>query len=96
MGVAYWPERAPRKYTVDAYTEAFRAVGYEATANMQAGSTSGSVALFAKDGSPTHAARQLNELTWTSKLGREVDISHELDGLTGDCYGEVARRMRKV
>ncbi|MBC5829215.1 MAG: hypothetical protein GIW98_03355 [Candidatus Eremiobacteraeota bacterium] len=34
------------------------------------------IALFTKDGVPTHAARQLRTGQWTSKLGALQDISH--------------------
>lgn len=48
------------------------------------------------DGSPTHAARQLPDGTWTSKLGKDVDISHDsLDGLSGDRYGTPALILRR-
>ena len=44
------------------------------------------VAIYAQaDGAPTHAARQLPDGTWTSKLGQEVDIGHtDLQGVSGD------------
>jgi hypothetical protein len=44
---------------------------------------------MATDGEPTHAARQLPNGKWTSKLGRWQDIEYELDGLVGKMYGTV-------
>jgi hypothetical protein len=49
------------------------------------------VALFAKDGRVTHAARQLPSGRWTSKLGSDVDIEHELYAIEGEVYGTVVQ-----
>jgi hypothetical protein len=48
------------------------------------------IAIFAKGGRPTHAARQLGSGRWTSKLGRAEDIEHDLRALEGEAYGAVA------
>lgn len=47
------------------------------------------------NGTPTHAARQLENGKWTSKLGQLEDIEHELDGLVGDKYGIVVTILRR-
>ena len=47
------------------------------------------VAIYARDGELTHAARQLRDGRWTSKLGKYEDIEHDsLEALYGDGYGE--------
>ena len=44
----------------------------------------------------THAARQLPNGKWTSKLGRDIDIEHDsVDDIAGSVYGEVLRLMRR-
>ena len=54
------------------------------------------VALYAKDGEWTHAARQLENGNWTSKLGIYEDIEHgNPEDLCGDLYGEVNVIMRR-
>jgi hypothetical protein len=53
------------------------------------------IALFALEGLPKHAARQLQSGRWTSKLGRLEDIEHTLDDLTGALYGSVALVMKR-
>lgn len=54
------------------------------------------VALYAKDGDWTHAARQLANGRWTSKLGMYEDIEHaSLEDLSGDLYGNVYCIMRR-
>jgi len=54
------------------------------------------VALYATDEGPTHAARQMPNGRWTSKLGPEEDIEHELQGLSGAFYGSVVRFLRRA
>ena len=54
------------------------------------------VALFADgSGEPTHAARQVSETGWTSKVGRLHDIRHPLRALEGEAYGRVVRIMKR-
>ncbi len=98
---AYWPKGAPLRATLSAFVEAFRELGYEQCrdASLEAGWEK--IAIYAKaDGTPTHAARQLGDGTWTSKLGKDVDISHEtLESLCGDHYGAptvIMRRRKQV
>jgi hypothetical protein len=55
------------------------------------------IAIYARDGEPTHAARQLEDGSWTSKLGPSVDISHAAtSAVEGSLYGAVVRYMRRV
>jgi hypothetical protein len=53
------------------------------------------IALFASDGVPKHAARQLESGRWTSKLGTREDIEHALHDLEGAIYGSVALVMKR-
>jgi hypothetical protein len=44
----------------------------------------------------THAARQLPDGAWTSKLGKAEDIRHDApDDIAGGVYGEVVEFMRR-
>ena len=45
------------------------------------------VAIYAKDGIPTHAARQLDSGKWTSKLGKAEDVEHDALMLPYLSYG---------
>lgn len=55
------------------------------------------VALFGVGRSYSHAARQLQNGKWTSKLGRAEDIEHESpEDLAGGMYGNVATFMRRA
>lgn len=92
----YWPPGLPKEDTLDAMERGFELLGYTrcAEANFEPGFEK--VAFFADaDGRPKHAARQLPNGMWTSKLGGWEDIEHELHGLSGVHYGRVARLMKR-
>lgn len=54
------------------------------------------LALYVLDGEVTHAARQLEDGSWTSKLGNREDVTHRsLECLQGDEYGYVERILQR-
>jgi hypothetical protein len=77
----FWPPAAPWDCTVDAYVAAFAWYGY-APCDMDGSLESGweKIALYGRlEGGrmeAQHAARQLRDGRWTSKLGSEEDIDH--------------------
>ena len=82
---------------MDAFIECFKFFGYEVCDNCELESSYKKVALYADvHGIPTHAARQLPNGKWTSKLGQSHDIEHTLDGLFSDSYGCVAKLFKKI
>lgn len=94
--IEYWPPTAPRLKTVDAFRQAFAFLGYEIcdTAQLEPGFEK--VAVFAdENGVPQHAARQLTDGRWTSKLGQAEDIEHGLEDLTGAVYGSVVLILKR-
>lgn len=100
MDQQYWPTEAPRVVSVEAFVVAFGLLGYTETTDATAEADKQKVAIFVDQyGKPTHAARQLSNGQWTSKLGPQVDIAHELTALEGGSYGTVAvllaRRVNK-
>jgi len=95
METCYWPPDVPREYSIGAYKAAFEALGYSECADQDLEPGFEKVAIFAREGMPAHAARQKASGRWTSKLGRNVDIEHELEGLVGDFYGRVALVLKK-
>jgi len=94
-GYDYWPSGIPVQETVDAFQTAFETLGYVVCADGTLEAGWEKVALYAFNGVPTHAARQLSSGRWTSKLGPEDDIEHELDGLVGPLYGAVVQFLRR-
>jgi hypothetical protein len=102
VGSSYWPPGVPRKVTLSALLEAFETLGYEKCENGSLESGYEKVALFAKSEVdrgfiPTHAARQLSNGWWTSKLGGDIDIEHRNpEDLNGSLYGIVVCFMRRA
>jgi hypothetical protein len=95
MGVSTWPATARREETVVAFEEAFQTLGYVAGADDSIEPGFGKVALYALENVPKHAARQLPNGRWTSKLGELEDVEHVLDGLNGTWYGTVASILKR-
>jgi hypothetical protein len=82
--------------TIAAFIQAYATRGYVPCdrADLEPGFEK--IALYATvDGEPTHAARQLPNGKWTSKLGRWQDIEHELEGLVCEMYGTVHQILKR-
>jgi hypothetical protein len=93
---AYWPPAIPRVPTIEAFEQAFDLLGYRPTSDGSLQAHYEKVALFTKDGLPTHMARQLPDGAWTSKLGRLEDIRHhDISAVSGAEYGSVAAFYRR-
>ncbi|MCC3531373.1 MAG: hypothetical protein JGK21_25680 [Microcoleus sp. PH2017_22_RUC_O_B] len=93
----YWPEGVPQEETLEAYILAYTTLGYEICNGDTLEAGYEKIALYIDSiGIPTHAARQLPNGKWTSKLGWLEDIEHELDGLTGDRYGVVSQILKRA
>jgi hypothetical protein len=94
----YWPPGAPRNYSIDAYIQAFESIGFERCGSSEPEPGLEKVAVFADATGPTHAAKQLVNGKWSSKLGALEDIEHVLEALTGDNgdeYGQVVRILKR-
>ncbi|MGO8747376.1 MAG: hypothetical protein ACLQNE_15430 [Thermoguttaceae bacterium] len=53
------------------------------------------IAIYGKGGKYTHAARQLADGTWTSKLGPEDDVNHTTpEVVAGGTFGDVVKIMK--
>lgn len=96
QGVGYWPEGAPRTESVAAFYRAFEAIGYAPCEDGRLETGVEKIALYALGGQPKHAARQLPNGSWTSKLGKYIDITHTLIGLEGPIYGQVDGFMKRA
>lgn len=90
----HWPI-GDTSATVAAFCRAFASIGYEEADNDSLEPGYEKVALFAKEGRVTHAARQLTTGRWTSKLGSDVDIEHDLRGIDGEVYGTVVTVLKR-
>jgi hypothetical protein len=91
-----WPVGVARVATVAAFQDAFATLGYITCDDDRLEDGHEKIAIFALEGVPKHAARQLPSGRWTSKLGLLEDIEHALHDLTGMAYGSVVLVMKRA
>ncbi len=98
----FWPQGVPREESLSAFVAAFATLGYEECQDGALEERYEKAALFARrdvsgDLVPTHAAKQLSNGRWTSKLGPLEDIEHmKLEDVNGPAYGVPVLFMRRV
>jgi hypothetical protein len=85
----FWPQGIPRSVTLQAFRQMFESRGYRVCDSPDPEPSFEKVAIYASPaGAPTHAALQLRDGTWTSKLGKLEDITHKsLKAVSGKEYG---------
>jgi len=94
-GYAYWPI-AWREDSLPCYIEAFQSIGYEICSDgLEADFEK--IAFYILDNKPTHAAKQLPDGRWKSKLGDFQDIIHNTLKAVEDHpdYGKAVVFMRR-
>ena len=94
FGQYYWPPNIPRTFTTDAFLQAYGMLGFRLCFDGILKQGVEKLAIYGKGPAgaevPTHAALQLPDGTWTSKLGNCEDVTHTTaDNLNGPCYGHV-------
>lgn len=100
IGGIYWPPDAPREETLEAFKIVFEGLGYTQCLDGTLEPGIEKIAVYVnRDGTPTHAARQLQTGEWVSKLGENVDIEHSYPDAVGGYekqgYGRVAFFMAR-
>lgn len=101
---SYWPERrggVPPDYSIASLVLAYAAYGFvkcgggiEEAATLEVGIQK--IAIYGQMDEYLHAARQLKNGEWTSKLGPDDDIRHaSLHAVAGGIYGDVTVIMRR-
>lgn len=86
----YWPLGIPRALQAVAFVLAYETIGYRVCKNGCFENGFEKIAIYATpDGRGTHAARQLPDGRWTSKLGNAEDIIHvSAEALNSTGYGQ--------
>jgi hypothetical protein len=94
----HWPfPTHPLDDTVAELKRVFESLGYQECPIGDLEPGFDKVALFAVSEYYTHAARQLDDGKWTSKLGNEDDIEHDSpESVAGGIYGEVVHFMKRT
>jgi len=90
-GIYFWPSDVTREWTLANVCFSVPSIGFEICQAPEFESGFEKIAIYCNDGEPTHAARQVREGCWTSKLGVDEDIEHTLIGLEGETYGRSRR-----
>lgn len=93
--IYYWPPGIIREWTLEALVLAYGSLGFEKCDDSNFKPDFEKIAIYCREGEPTHAARQVGENRWTSKLGVGEDIEHTLSGLEGETYGHVTQILRR-
>lgn len=96
-GIYYWPDSVPRVETIEAFINLFESIGYKVCDNGNFENSFQKVAIYAdSNGKPTHAARQLRNGLWTSKLGQSYDVTHTIHSMSDGVYGNVRVFMKRA
>ena len=93
----HWPfPTNPLDETLAELTRVFQFLGYVECPNGDLEPDFEKVALYGAADCYTHAARQLHDGKWTSKLGNEDDVEHDSpEMIAGGIYGEIALFMKR-
>ena len=92
---SYWPSEVPREVSLASFVAAYETLGYQTADDFSFVDGIEKIAIYLLNGKPTHASRQLDSPRWTSKLGKNIDISHELNALNGPVYGRPEIAMQR-
>ncbi len=92
----YWPPGAPFDYSIIAAIKVYEGLGFSICPNSDHEDQFEKVAIYGETGDYTHAARELPNGKWTSKLGRNQDIEHDNpEALVGGDYGQIVGFMKR-
>ena len=93
---SYWPPWATLDDGIDSLQEAFAGIGYELCDESHFEEGFLKVALYADEGKFQHAAAQMPNGRWRSKMGQGPVIEHRSpESLDGGIYGGVHCFMRR-
>jgi hypothetical protein len=93
----YWPAKVPRDDKVTSLIATYESMGFKscgADGSPEIGMEK--IAIYAHGEIYEHAARQLKNGKWTSKIGELEDIEHDApENLIGPAYGEISTFMKR-
>jgi hypothetical protein len=90
------PANVPRDYKVTSVVMAYESVGFIRCADGSSEDGVEKIGINADGEEYLHAARQLDNGTWTSKMGRGVVIQHDApENLVGPGYGQGTVFMKR-
>lgn len=94
----YWPEGLPLNNRIETVILLFAAKGYTPCDSHEHEEGYEKIAIYELSGwGVQHIARQLQDGSWTSKLGEWEDIRHRSPlSVESDGYGRVSRYMKRI
>lgn len=95
-GRTYWPISTVGLTVTEAFEKWFSVDGWVECVDGELEPGFEKIALYTLNGEPQHAARQLADGRWTSKLGENIDLSHDISELDGPAYGKPTRFFRRA
>ena len=96
-GINYWPPWATLDKRMESLEEVFAGLGYERCNDSSLEGSYQKVALYEVQGEFQHAAIQMPNGRWRSKMGQGPVIEHRNPGsLSGGMYGDSAAYMRRA
>lgn len=96
MGTPSGPDGIAREVTLQCFCEAYQTLGYQKCASGSLETDSEKIAIYAEHGIPTHAAKQLDDGRWKSKLGKYEDIEHNsVKAVEEYIYGKAVVYMKR-
>jgi hypothetical protein len=99
---SYWPPDVAREITIGAFMQLYALFGYVECVDGTLETGFEKIALYAKrmpwgEVEPTHAARQLPDGQWTSKLGPCEDVTHATPSdVDGPSYGTPIKFLKRL
>lgn len=96
-GINYWPPWATLTERIESLIEVFAGLGYEQCDDSRSETPYQKVALYEAQGEMKHAAVQMPNGRWRSKMGQGPVIEHRSpESLAGGPYGDVYCFMRRA
>ena len=85
--VGFWPQEINRECTLQSFINLYKLIGFEVCENEKFEEGFEKIVIFTDNNNiPTHAAKQINDSLWSSKLGGHHDVSHTKFSIEGCNY----------
>ena len=91
----WWPDKIPRDRTLSTFIKLFELYGFQKCLDKNLEEDYVRIAIFVRGDKVAHAARQIGNGMWVSKLGNGVDCIHSLSAIHNGMYGVVRQFMKK-
>jgi hypothetical protein len=93
----YWPPGGANADTVEGWIQVFQLFGYTRTENRNLEPEFEKIAIYVtEEGVPEHVARQKASGTWSSKMGKGIDMDHPtLEAIEGVVIGKATVIMKR-